>query len=456
MSDPEKFDPKNLSHWVNVLHNAAAVKRGAPNYDDAQAVVNLALLQIQHLNRAAQAADPDQIAAGQPGAQVNPGATLIGGLAHGASLGLGEPIAGLASAIRGKGFRAGAQQYREGLENLEAANPNLAAASEIGGGLALPGATIGTIASRIGATVPVGVTSARIAAGGIAGAVPGAVAGFSSGGEDPGDFGARARAAGLGAGAGAVLGGGITALSGRVSQQAADLADREVQREINRERLARLRERRVSLPRTGPGTAQGLADQFGVPVERITAPRDQLPRDLPKNLYQRRSSPRPGTPLGIARDIADMATRERPAVLANLDAPSRPSLVEPRVSAAGRFTRKGSRMATRQLTPDQERALQTLVTQNLLGTQTSRPFNRPRPQHPLFAGTRSYTRSPEVRGGERLTPSAQGSIVDQLNGIDPETLTPQSIDILERMAGEGDYETQVAIQQLLQRALGSR
>jgi hypothetical protein len=131
------FDPTRLTDWTNVLHHAAAVPKGSPDYADAQATINLALLQIQHLNRTANQADRNAAEGGPVGA-VTSG---LGGFAHGLSLGTGEVIAGAASDPRvraamslipggeaigalahpsgARTFGEGAQAYREGMTRLE-------------------------------------------------------------------------------------------------------------------------------------------------------------------------------------------------------------------------------------------------------------------------------------------------------------------------------------------------
>ena len=86
------FDPTRLQDWTVVLHNAAKVRPGSPDYDEARATAGYALQMIGHLNRVQNQADMAQAA--QPGIAASPFASGLEGALHGASLGLGEPIAG--------------------------------------------------------------------------------------------------------------------------------------------------------------------------------------------------------------------------------------------------------------------------------------------------------------------------------------------------------------------------
>src|SRR5207247_1920786 len=146
---------------------------------------------IGHLNRVQNQAD---YAAGQqPGIAASPFASAFEGALHGASLGLGEPIAGVGSALTGGSFREGAAQYREGLGNLEAANPNTAATAETLGGL-LPfivptAGAAAAIKPGVGLSLP--QVAATLGKAGGQGATIGAGSGCSRGGEDPGDLAAR-------------------------------------------------------------------------------------------------------------------------------------------------------------------------------------------------------------------------------------------------------------------------
>ena len=234
-----QFDPENELHWINVLHNAASTPKGSPDYGEARSVIGLALRHINALHVKAYMDEQNQ----KPGAA----ASILGGLAHGASLGTGEVIAGLGTAAQGKGFREGAQQYREGLGELEAAHPYLTTTPVVGaetlGSLALPAAAVGNTLKAVKAGVPLGIRGALGIAGrgALAGAIPGAVAGFSGGGEDPGDFGARLK----GAAKGAAIGGALGAITSSAAiphvrahvERTADIANQGVMRELNAQRL---------------------------------------------------------------------------------------------------------------------------------------------------------------------------------------------------------------------------
>lgn len=232
---PEQFDPQNQLHWINVLHHATQVPKDSPDYGEARTVVDLALRHIHALHVKSANDEANQ--------QPSTAAAIGGGLLHGLSLGTGEVINGLGSTIQGKGFRQGAQDYREGLGELEAAHPYLTPTAEIAGSLALPAGVVGSGLKAVKAGVPLGLRGALAIAGrgAVAGAVPGAVAGFSGGGEDPGDFAARLKAAGTGAAVGAGLGAitsgaGIPRMRAHV-ERTADIANKGVMRELNAQRL---------------------------------------------------------------------------------------------------------------------------------------------------------------------------------------------------------------------------
>ena len=193
-------------------------------------------------------------------AEVEPSAagSIIGGLLHGGSLGAGELVSGVAGSVSGKGFRAGAQGYRDALSDLEAANPKLAAGSEIAGSLAIPAAQVGgTLAKGVQAGIPLGVPGALrlMGRGGIAAAIPSAISGFSSGGEDPGDFGARIKQGATSAGEGAILGALLTGLSLPAVRShveaAADVTQRGNQRALTEQRLLNARARGARLTTRG-------------------------------------------------------------------------------------------------------------------------------------------------------------------------------------------------------------
>jgi hypothetical protein len=215
-SSSTQSPPKTLSDWIDYLHNAVATPKDSPDYEASREAAHFAVQRIHNLGVAANATDPENKAI-QPAA-----VQAIGvGLLHSFGLGSGEPIAGLVSAIRGKGFREGAQQYREGLENVQGAHPN---AEIVGEGAGLVGSSLLPVERAVeggralAQAIRVGRANAlqRFATGVLhtdvlPGAALGGIAGFSGGGEDPGDVGARVKAAGagaaVGAGASALLGG---------------------------------------------------------------------------------------------------------------------------------------------------------------------------------------------------------------------------------------------------------
>jgi hypothetical protein len=261
------FDPTRLQDWTVVLHNAAKVRPGSPDYDEARATAGYALQMIGHLNRVQNQADLAQAA--QPDIAATPFASGLEGFVHGASLGLGEPIAGLGSALTGGSFREGAERYREGLSNLEAANPNLAATTEILGGLAPFAAPTTVAAQAIKPGVALGIRAGaqQLAKAGATGAGLGAVSGFSRGGADPGDLAARLEAAKSDAITSGIL---ATALAGlgmaRARQHVERMAD------LNEKGNARaLTEARLALARAR------LARETARPLPTAAAPADVLP-----------------------------------------------------------------------------------------------------------------------------------------------------------------------------------
>src|SRR2546427_19691 len=79
MANGNGFDPSRLTlqDWTRMLHNAARVQPGAPDYDEARATVGYALANIGHLNRVQNQAD---YAAGQqPGIAASPFASAFEG-----------------------------------------------------------------------------------------------------------------------------------------------------------------------------------------------------------------------------------------------------------------------------------------------------------------------------------------------------------------------------------------
>ena len=210
-AQPEAFDPQNPLHWINVLHNAASVPKGDPRYEAAQTAVNTALQHIGSLNRLA--SDKDIATANAP---LSTGRSLAITSLQGLSSGTGELAAGVGGALAGKGFRAGAQSYRDAVDEAEASHPILGAATELAG-QAAPFAVAGPASglARLEAGVPLraGQVAGRIATGAAESAPIGFLQGFSGGGSDPGSFSQRLSAGLSGAGQAAALGGATTALA---------------------------------------------------------------------------------------------------------------------------------------------------------------------------------------------------------------------------------------------------
>jgi hypothetical protein len=212
--------PKTVAEWVRYLHVARAIPQDSPDYPQAQEAVRFALQRIRTLGTVVSAQDQPPV--GGPKA-VRPDQAVGLGLMHGLSLGAGEPIAGLLAALMpgGQGFREGAQQYREGLENIGLQQPTATPAGDVAG-MALQSLTPLSQAVRGGTLTGAAIPSMRANAlarfftgAGQTNIAPalalGGIAGFSAGGEDPGDFRARLTGAGVGAGLSAL---GAAALGG--------------------------------------------------------------------------------------------------------------------------------------------------------------------------------------------------------------------------------------------------
>lgn len=231
--------PTTLQDWIQYLHDASKVRKGEADYAEAQDAITHALAKINALNVGQDMAEAN---ANEKPSLPQSIATVIG---QGPGLGTGEVFRGLGTAVTGQGFRKGAQEYREAVDQAEAANPNLMALGETVGTAALPAGQLGSgAAGAVRAGVPLGVSGAAklIGRGALQAAIPGAVAGFSQGGEDPGDFGARGVEAGTGAILAGLLGGvgtaaAIPAIRGHV-ERAADLTRKGNQRALTAQRLA--------------------------------------------------------------------------------------------------------------------------------------------------------------------------------------------------------------------------
>lgn len=215
--------PKTLQDWIRYLHVVRAVPPESPDYADAQEAMAFALQRIRTLNVVAGSQDRAAAATDTPARPVSPQTAVGATLAHGASLGTGEPIAELLQALGLGG--GGAEQYRAGLEQLGVQQPLAATAGEFTGRL-LSNLVPVTGAVQGGTATAAAIPSSRanmlarfFTGAGQTNVTPaltlGAVQGFSAGGEDPTDLAARAHGAAIGGGvgaAGAAAFGGLGAL----------------------------------------------------------------------------------------------------------------------------------------------------------------------------------------------------------------------------------------------------
>lgn len=213
--------PKKLADWIRYLHNAAEVPQGSPHYADAQEAVQFALGRIRNLGTAANVAAAEIDFKKQPPAWL----AATGGVLHGASLGVGEPLSGVASWLEGKGFREGAQQYRDAWSRLQETSPNAAFGGELAGIVgqsAVPvaqgvkgGKALAQVVTNRGPNLVSRFLQGALHSNIAPGLALGGIAGFSQGGEDPGDIGARLESGAAGAALGALtqgLFGGLGAL----------------------------------------------------------------------------------------------------------------------------------------------------------------------------------------------------------------------------------------------------
>src|SRR6266550_2854545 len=184
--------PQTVTDWIQYLHAPAQEPQDSPHYAESRQEMAKALRHINALQVAATEAEAQPDLSKVPAA--NRALLAAGaGLEHGMSLGTGEPIAGLLSLIQGKGFREGAQRYREGLSAIEEQAPLTAATAETAGLFALPtGQAAGPLAAmKAGIPLTIGQMARIPLQGAATGTVAGGIGGFSAGGEDPGDIPAR-------------------------------------------------------------------------------------------------------------------------------------------------------------------------------------------------------------------------------------------------------------------------
>jgi hypothetical protein len=272
VSGPRPFDPTSVTHWINVAHNAGRVSKGSPDYADAQQAVQFALQRIHALNVAATVGDAERDFQDQPSA----GAALAGEALHTAGAGTGELFAGVGSLAQGRGFPAGAEEYRQGVNRLEETSPTAAnmgfAAGLVGPGM-LEGAAerlgVGAAARAVPSAVPLtGRALARTAGKALAqhagaGAALGGLSGVSSGGADAGDLKARLSEGAHRAVIGALIGslGAVPSVLGAMGRSRSNVAasDAAGARALNREALTKTRLQNTRL-------RQQIADQGPPPM----------------------------------------------------------------------------------------------------------------------------------------------------------------------------------------------
>lgn len=319
-SPQRHFDPSNLHDWINVLHNAAKVPQGHADYADAQDAMQQALEQIGHLNRVAGTADREAMAP-EPTGLV---ASTVAPFAHGASFGIGEPIAGAFDAVTGGSFREGAQRYREGLDRLEASHPTASAAAEIAGMVAPAAAPARASVGAIEAGIPLRLPQilARVGKGAATGAAIGGVSGFSQGGEDPGDLSQRVEAAKSGAASGAVIGGiltgGALAVGRAHAERMADLEARGARRravmmreELLRRRLdAADRPPTVELPVAEPPPG-GMGPTAFVATKRAAQAERGVTPEIRGGFPRAGSEPAPLSPSALVDQLPDVMQTSR-------------------------------------------------------------------------------------------------------------------------------------------------
>lgn len=403
------FDPSDLRHWINVLRNAALVKKGSPDYDEARDVARMAVRHIKALNVGANMAEANE----QPGAIGSTAAALL----HGASLGTGEVLSGLsdilpAGPVGAKpsgSFRQGAQRYRDAMNAIETAHP-LTTFPVVGaeglGSLALPSASSVQGLKLMRPGVPVGIKgAANIAA---RGAVFPAIAGFSAGGEDPGDIPARLREAGKGA----ILGALLTGLAGRVNrghiERVADLENKGTARALTRERLLDVQERRTA--RAARTTVDRSAPPAGVLDNVERGPEPPLHPDAVKAIGDYEAGKLDGEGLRVALDVAAGRVPEEPIRAAQLPVEGEVSAsappLDPIPGHPKGFTAEGPPTPPPPTAPT-VREMQAGIRDDPIAQQMARGAKSSKPGHPVWYGEGSPTRSAEVRGGPPPTPSAR-------------------------------------------------
>jgi len=395
--------PQSLTDWIRYLHEAAKVKHGHPDYREARAAIDQALRHIFALHVAAyeqEAGDNEKPSFGQSVA------TILG---QGPGLGTGEVFRGIGTAMQGKGFRVGAQEYRDAVDQAEATNPIAVPALELVTAAAMPAGVVGQEAAgaiKAGVPLSLGQGAKVLGKSVLAGAVPGAVAGFSGGGADPGSFPQRLSAAGKGTLLGGTLGligGGTTMRGARAHvEHVADIANKGTQRALGRERLADVRQRMAerSERRAGKlGSAAPEEAQATIQREMGTqtiAPSEPAIRQSVDAIDQAVQDFKAGKITQEDLDVATAQARGEPLPEGSLSpsaqSPSAPLPPDP-VFPRGRLGPEGPSPAPKASYPPTLTEMQGFSSE-------------PRPGHAIFRGKRAPTRSAEVRGGEPLLPKA--------------------------------------------------
>ena len=383
-SPPLSQGPQSVADWRQYLHAALAAFRKDPTDREAAHEAQRALLKINAINVGATETEANQ--------RPSPWAAVPLTALHAAGLGTGEVLSGINTALQGKGFREGAQDYRSGLENLETTAPALTtlAAEPLGGAL-VPGANVARgVTGTVKAGVPLGVRGALalVGRGAVNAAVPGAVAGFSAGGDDPGDVGAR-----LG---GAARQGLISAALGAAGAGAG----------------ARLARRNVE------GAAKLTTDA----VQRARATEGLLQDRIQTALLKRRLADVHGSPAALT-DIGDAIDAYHAGKLSEAD------LTEALTGAAGEPVTAKPRPAVSSAADAGPAAMHSpdpldLATFKRSGAPLPGPSGGPiaralgmqaRPGHPIYSGEAAPTRSAEVRQGVALLPSAKPEMAPSVN-----------------------------------------
>lgn len=347
--------------WRTIMRNAHAKLAADPTNERARAALRAAIPQVQNQNQATSQQEMSE--AQDPGFWRSLGM----GASQGATFTFGDEVSGLLAAsgeyLRGdQGFGDAYREHRDTSREMLAQSrehqPLAAAIGDIAGaagtmipGAAAAGARAGIGAAQLGARVAPRVAPAigrlvgRVAGGALAGAGDQALRGA---GEADGSLGERVTAAGGGLQRGAILGGAF-GLGAPILAEGLKAGGGRLMR------FAGLGEQgwlRKGLRRAATGSPEAAAPK-ATPKAKPRARARRLPVE-----GEVRTGPKP-----------DIGVPETEVV--------RRSLTRPKVGKS--------------------------TDSQILGP------NQPRPGHPIYRTERAPTRSPEVRGGEPLTPSKPSS-----------------------------------------------